>query len=261
MIPKIIWQTYKTKYDELPYDAKICSETWKKLNPEYEYRYMSDDEIYNFVKDKYGEKMLNLMKSFKVNVMKADLWRYLIIYEYGGLYTDIDTICQVPINKWLNADNNKMVVAPENDLHYAQWTFAAEPKSPIVKNIIDLVVSRCKNIDYDKPSFVHYYTANDVFTEGIRSFFNLPNINHECETMTNSHNCWCGYLRNEAMNYKNNKKMIENRFYCYNGDMWNIFRDGAVKHVFGSQNWKNGQYEQWVLNPLAAKSRGYYDIK
>lgn len=26
-------------------------------------------------------------------VMKADLWRYCIIYYYGGIYADYDTIC------------------------------------------------------------------------------------------------------------------------------------------------------------------------
>ena len=30
-----------------------------------------------------------------IAVMKADLWRYCVIYKYGGIYADADTVCKI----------------------------------------------------------------------------------------------------------------------------------------------------------------------
>lgn len=260
MIPKIIWQTYKTSYENLPHYAKETAETWQTFNPDYEYEYMSDDEMHEFVELNYGKNVLDLMLSFKVPVMKADLWRYLIVYKYGGVYADIDAKCQAPISAWV-PEGYDMVLAPENGLHYAQWAFAASAGSPILKSVIDLVLERCKSIDYDMPSFVHYHTANAVFTDGIRSYLNLPDLSHDCEDMKTHFNCKCGFLQREAATYKDNEHVINNKVYCHSGDDWNMLREKAVWHHFGSTNWDDGQYQQWVYHPLAAKSRNYYDAK
>jgi mannosyltransferase OCH1-like enzyme len=34
-------------------------------------------------------------------VMKADLFRYLILYDVGGYYADIDVQCSQPLDTWL----------------------------------------------------------------------------------------------------------------------------------------------------------------
>lgn len=253
-IPKIIWQTYKTDYEDLPSYAKEATKTWKKLNPDYEYRYFNDRDIYKFIKYNYGDEMIKLFESFKVPVMKADLWRYLVTYKYGGIYCDIDTLCLDPIDKWINSES-KMVVAPENGLHYVQWIFAVEPNSPIIKEVIDLLVDRCQNIDYDMPAFVHHYTGPGLFTDGIRKFFDLPDLNHDCESMKKHFNCYCELLQKEALGYASNKKLQDAGFFCYSGKHWRMFRDISVKHIFGSEQWNDGQYSQWTKNPLAKKSR------
>lgn len=253
-IPKIIWQTYKTKEKDLPTFAKEAANTWKDLNPEYDYRYFSDIDIKKFIIDNYDSEILELFNSFKVPVMKADLWRYLVIYKMGGVYCDIDTLCKNPIRNWI-PHNATMVVAPENGLHYAQWVFAASPENPVLKNVIDVIVERCKTIDYSKKHFVHYYTGPDAFTTGIRDYFNLPDLSHECRDMQQEFNCYCGLLQNEAKDYVYNNDISDSGFFCYGGRFWDIFRETSVKHLFGSMSWANGEYQQWVENPLAKKSR------
>lgn len=255
MIPKIIWQTYKTsKFDNLPQNALLKSITWKNLNPDFEHKYFNDDDIYNFVKEEYGQEMLDLMNSFKVPVMKADLWRYLVIYKYGGVYADIDTECKKPLNEWFDLDKN-MIVAPENGLHYVQYFFAAEAKSPVIKSVIDILVKRCSKINYDMPHFVHHYTGPGVFTDGIRSYFNLKSISHNCSQLQLHNNCFHRYLQNEAKLYKSNAKMTKEKFFCYSGDDEDMFKEGNVRHYFGSHYWKDEGYQSWIEDPLAKKSR------
>jgi mannosyltransferase OCH1-like enzyme len=253
-IPKIIWQTYKTDYDSIPIKAKTYAIKWQILNPSYEYNYFTDEDIYKFIEEYYGQEMLELAKSFKVPVMLSDLWRILVIYQFGGIYADIDTEPTDPLDNWLDLSKN-FVVAIENGLHYVQWAFMAEPKSPIVKSILDTVLERCKEIDYTKKEFIHYYTGPNVFTEGIRKYFKLSDISHSCKKMEFEKNCFCDILQNEALGYENSQKMIDSGFFCFSGKDWDIFRTGKIHHHFGSYFWKNTDYDSWLENELAKKSR------
>ncbi len=47
--------------------------------------------------------------------MKADFWRYYIMYEKGGFYADIDLEPFRPIKEWENfsKDNNSFIICPE----------------------------------------------------------------------------------------------------------------------------------------------------
>ena len=34
--------------------------------------------------------------------MKSDLWKYLVLYKYGGIYLDADMDIYKPFKKWQN---------------------------------------------------------------------------------------------------------------------------------------------------------------
>lgn len=255
MIPKIIWQTYKTRYEDLPTRAKECSQLWQTMNPDYQYGYMDDVEMINFVKGYYGQDMVDLINSFKVPVMKADLWRILVIYQFGGIYSDIDTYPTRPIDQWLPLDKN-FVAAVEHGTHYAQWAFMASPKSPITKSILDVIIERCQNIDYGMKEFIHYHTANDAFTEGIRRYLKLPNLDHECIGMNMVNNCFDGFIQNETLTYHLNKNIKDAGFYCFGGTEWDAFTKGYIVHEFGSVFWNRDEYQSWGAHPLIDPKRG-----
>lgn len=253
MIPKIIWQTYKDPFDTLQPYMKDAVQTWKDLNPDYEYRYMSDEEAAVFVKDFYGQEMHDLFMSFPVGVMRGDLWRYLIIYAYGGVYSDLDTLCKQPIDSWIKPEYD-MIVCPEHDLHFCQWTFAASKGNEIIKSVIDLIVERNKTPDYDAPHFVHYYTGPGVWTTGILNGLSIVEENHACDEQSTDGRCRHARLIDLSMEYNQYPNVKNKKFYCYGGEDWRIFHHTAVHHLYGSQNWHQG-YVQWTQEPLAKKSR------
>lgn len=253
MIPKIIWQTYKDPYDSLPQYMKDATQTWKDLNPDYEYRYMDDSDAAEFVKSEFGQDMYNLFMSYPIGVMRGDLWRYLIIYAYGGIYADLDTLCIKPVDSWLKPEYD-MIVCPEHDLHFCQWTFAASKNNEIIKSVVDLIVERSKDSDYSKPHFVHYYTGPGVWTSGIYKALNIVEPNHKCEEQSTDERCSHRDLIDKSVEYNENKIVKEKKFYCYGGENWRIFHMDSVHHLYGSQNWHEG-YVQWIKEPLADKSR------
>lgn len=79
-------------------------QTWKDLNPGYEHRLYDAEDRQQFIRQNYPE-LLAVYISLSTNVERADLWRYLALHKYGGVYADSDVRCIKPIQQW-NAVNN-----------------------------------------------------------------------------------------------------------------------------------------------------------
>ena len=217
-IPKIIWQTYKDSFSELPQYVKDATQTWKDLNPEYKYLYMDDEEIRSFILHEFDEEWLNIFNSYPVGVMRGDLWRYMVIYIYGGVYADIDTICNKPIDTWINVGANLVVCIDDDNSHYAQFVFAATPKHPTLKLVLDLIKDRPKAKPYADQLYVHDATGIDVWSAAVAM----------------------GLLSNHNT-------------YCYKDKDSKIFHDDAVLHLVASNNWDMGGYVQWRKEILEIK--------
>lgn len=96
---KIIHQTWKT--DSLTDEQLQRTNTWKQNYPDWEYILWTDDMIDEFVADKFGWflPIWNLLDPF---IKKVDCVRYMWMYEFGGMYTDLDTVSKKPISPLLN---------------------------------------------------------------------------------------------------------------------------------------------------------------
>lgn len=117
------------KTSQVPPIMKNFSDSWIENNPEYEYRFCDDDEVFNFIKSNFPE-YLEGYKKIKYGASRADLWRYLIIYQYGGVYADLDCRCLSPLRKWIKPDSGYVTqLGVNNDL--CQWLIISVPKNPI----------------------------------------------------------------------------------------------------------------------------------
>lgn len=243
MIPSTIWQTYKKPYEQLPDYIKKISNTWKDKNPDYDYVYMSDDDAREFIRKEYGSKVVKLFDNVPVGVMRADMFRYLVLLKEGGIYADLDTICNVPADEWVDR-SNLFVVAPEHEMNFCQWTFAASPDNYILNSVVDLMISRLSNPDYSMKNFVHYHTGPSMFTEGInkaikrdKDVFCYPESKTFCNNLIDLCTCAHGDLTSTTLE--------SDGFLCYSHNNWHIFRNGAVTHLFGSQTFKH-DYDRWI---------------
>ena len=242
-IPKIIWQTYKDPYKDLPEYAVAASQTWSQLNPGWQHRYMDDEKVFTFVKNEYGDEWYDIFKNkCIVGVMRADLWRYMVIYRYGGIYTDLDTVCLKPIDSWLQTEqfvDKKMIINAEYENQIAQWTFAATPGHPVLGRVLDTIKENFKNPNYDDPHFVHNTTANTIWSRAIFDYLGydlvgddrLPNVD-----LINN--------QDHIDQLNNNPKALESGLYLVPSYRW--FHWEVSKHLYGSQAWNDGRYVRWI---------------
>jgi len=77
-----IHQTWKTKTNLEP-RMQASIDSWKQMNPTWEHRLYDDDDCLQFVKTNYPNFLKGYMALSKP-VERADVFRYLVVYHYGG---------------------------------------------------------------------------------------------------------------------------------------------------------------------------------
>lgn len=94
-IPKLIHHIAPKNIENYHPIWKLCHQSWLKQFPETEYQHImwnDDDDIDNLVKNKFPEYW-DLYSSFPFHILKIDFSRLCILYEYGGIYADMDMYC------------------------------------------------------------------------------------------------------------------------------------------------------------------------
>jgi mannosyltransferase OCH1-like enzyme len=86
-IPRIIYQTWITKH--LPPGMMEAVRKIKDANPDFRHRLYDDADCRTFIKKNFPIEVLNAFDTLVPGAYKADLWRYCILYLYGGIYLDI----------------------------------------------------------------------------------------------------------------------------------------------------------------------------
>jgi len=101
VIPKKIFQTWKTK--NVSDEFLGLMKTWKSKNSNYDYELHDDSECLDFMK-KFDKKVCESYLKIIPGAFKADLWRYCVLFEFGGFYCDVDTLCLGSIDDVLSDD-------------------------------------------------------------------------------------------------------------------------------------------------------------
>ena len=164
-IPKVIHQTYHSK--TLPPEIQDNIQHLKSMNPDWELKIYDDDDISNYINAHYPELVDIYNKINPVyGAAKADFFRYVLIYNEGGVYLDIKSSLSKPLNDILTADDRYLLCHWQNDsgeLHpsigfhscianpfgeFQQWHVIAVKGHPFLKAVIENV---CNNIQNYNP--------------------------------------------------------------------------------------------------------------
>lgn len=233
-IPKKIWQLGKDSFEDLSSETITYVDSWKNLNPDWEYTYLSDKEGLNWILQNYGKEWHDLMSNVSVGVMKADTLRMMIMFKEGGVYADLDTKCCVPISEWYKkGEEGDVYITAENDVHFQQFLLIANKNHKLFEEVLSLIKERLKDVDYSNKHFVHYVTGPGVWTNAIVNFLGIKNKPNN--------------LLPEDEKIKESAKK-KNIFYQGGTEGRIKFQYGVVVHLFQSNEKDKNQmlYNSWV---------------
>jgi len=97
MIPKVIWQTHEYDFQDLPYPYNINAKSWIDKNPRFKYKYISAEGRRKQV-EFLRPDLLEAYDNVPSKVTQSDIWRYIVLSEYGGFYADLDSVCIQPLD-------------------------------------------------------------------------------------------------------------------------------------------------------------------
>lgn len=252
-IPKIIHQTYKN--ENFTKNMRDAVESWKKLNSDYEHRFYNDAAIreyisefdvseFNFTK----EELVRCFDKLAVGAGRADLFRYCVLYNEGGVYTDIDTVCIISLNSFIEHDTDVVLLInswfKDKMFHFfAQWFMCYCPKHLIIKNTLNLSIQSILtdtpvNILGTSSNLLERYTGPAVYNINVLEFLNMVSKKDriekikECKLKINQQQIQIIHYavnHKERLNlkdptYTSNPKYVNMRYTCYRqehkNDLW-----------------------------------------
>jgi hypothetical protein len=158
-IPRIIHQTFPIK--TLPPALAANAERLRRDNPGWDYRLYDDADIEALIHVQFGHDMLSLYRRIEPSygAARADLFRYLLMYREGGVYLDIKSSSNRPLEtlrdlgtgfllaRWDNGPGGRH---PNWGLHpelehlgageFQQWHIVCVPGHPFLAAVLDRVL-------------------------------------------------------------------------------------------------------------------------
>lgn len=139
-IPRILHQTSATttipdKWVDL---QKSCKEAYS----EFEYKHWTDENAREFIASKYSW-FLDTWDNYAFPIQRADAIRYFILYHFGGIYLDMDTLCNktIPFDQ-IEADGaeHHAVFKSTTPTGVSNDLMISSPRHPAFKTVLSKIV-------------------------------------------------------------------------------------------------------------------------
>jgi mannosyltransferase OCH1-like enzyme len=164
----------------------------RAMHPEWGYRLYEDADIDEYVRQHWAgtrEERAFFSLSRDYGPARADLWRYLIIYQYGGFYADAKTTCTEPLGDiverhrrgdefailhyWMNYPESRAFIG--NALgEIGQFYLLYSAGHPLLRAVLDRVVTNIEAYTFEKDgggkTAVLKLTGPHAYTNAIEKF-------------------------------------------------------------------------------------------
>jgi mannosyltransferase OCH1-like enzyme len=189
----------------------------------------------NFVNEHFNGEIAEYYNKLNIIVAKVDLWRYLVLYKYGGIYLDMDSSIEKPLSELIKNDDEAIITAEGNPYFYVQWALIFSKEHIILKKTIDLVIQNIKNNRY--PNDIHKMTGPSVYTQAINEL-HMELFNNEINR--NQNNIFTD------IEYKSNN--ISYRLYSIDYNSYFCFKHNLTQLLYNNKkHWRQEQEEKKLL--------------
>ena len=151
IFPKILHHTWKSH--EIPSIWQNSYNSCISLNKDYTFKLWTDEDIENFMTEHYAW-FKPQFDSYKYSIQKIDVFRYFVLYHYGGIYIDLDIKCKYPFTDILQevTENHGILLPGTWPVGISNEFMAAKQHHPFLK----FSISKLKHSHHEYG--LHYFT-------------------------------------------------------------------------------------------------------
>jgi mannosyltransferase OCH1-like enzyme len=140
MIPKKIIQTSKSY--ELPKNLFNSCMSLIDFNPEYEYEFFNDEDVFDFIKKNYPPDFLEYYNKLIPGAYKSDFFRYLYLFKYGGVYLDCKIIAKESLRNIISPNDTIILCKDRKFKALYNAILMVVPKHPVINQVFQEIINR-----------------------------------------------------------------------------------------------------------------------
>jgi len=173
-IPKLFHQTSRSRC-LTPLFYNLSSRWQESLTQDYCFFFHDENAFMKLLKKDWKEFKL-LRQVFKcaeeaTAAVAADLWRYLILWEYGGIYADLDSAPNSNFHPSVLDGHQAFFVVDKHDM-MSEYFIAVSPKHPIIYYTLHHALQNILTVRDTGAAFPGRTTGPHSLLAGFRSFRN-----------------------------------------------------------------------------------------
>jgi FkbM family methyltransferase len=208
-IPKVIYTCHKI----IDFNLITYSNNWIKLNPDYKIELYDDVRCKDFLLKEYSQLHLDIFEFIKDGPIKSDFWRLCVINKYGGIYVDSDIEPLMPLNEYIENDDDFVTCISEAFGKHGR-TFNFNPH-------FIMSYKNNKVLDDTIQKYIQLYNNNipyDYWSWSVCKLFDIRDVTEKKSHVMYIDNKKCKFLI-ESKTYDyceyNDKKVMNNRYSHY----------------------------------------------
>jgi mannosyltransferase OCH1-like enzyme len=123
-IPRFVFRTGRFTLDELPKEVYEYYQSEMANNPGYTLFYFDDADCRQLIADTQNESWVSTYDNLIPPAYKADFWRYVALFQFGGIYLDFSHMALVPFDEIIGI-HKELFLKDKTDNHGINNSFIA----------------------------------------------------------------------------------------------------------------------------------------
>jgi mannosyltransferase OCH1-like enzyme len=205
VIPLNIFTCWHTL--NLPPKMQENFELLKEMNPEFNVQIYDNNMCLEFIKQYFDNDVVNAYQMLKPESYKSDLWRFCVLYIFGGIYLDIKFKCFNGF-RFIALTEKEHFAADRLKNYLYTAVIVTLPKNPIMLKCIEQIVKNVKT---------KFYGVDDLFPTGPGLFGDIvlkntsiysPNIDMRLP----EHGCFVSYNGSAILKVYDEYRAEQNKY-------------------------------------------------
>lgn len=172
-IPKFIFRTGRPEFKHLPQIIKNVYFKDLVENENYHVFYFSDDDCQQSIEDTQDERIINAYNKLIPTAFKSDLWRYVILNKYGGVYLDFSHVSTKSYDYIINNDKEIFLKDKKDECGINNSFIACCKNNEVLKTAIEFCIYNVENFVRDLR--VYDVTGPQLLERAFRKIYKIDN--------------------------------------------------------------------------------------